>query len=133
MFPTLHGRCIIMMNSGQERNTRIVNVLRSLGTASTFLKPAIRILPNVIDYLLWVKEGELMIRPAKSPEARNWPTTVTTIQRRLKPCSDFSDIPTRPWIPNFFRKKSRNPPDGLMDRRLEYPVVSDHVRKPSED
>jgi len=76
--------CIIMMEPGQrELHEEICHMFFDLlEQHQLFLKPAkCEFFQTEMDYLgIRVKEGELMIDPAKISGIMDWPTTLTTIK-----------------------------------------------------
>jgi len=84
MFRHYMDDCIIMMELGQrELHEEICHMFFDLlEQHQLFLKPAkCEFLQTEMDYLgIRIKEGELMIDPAKISGITDWPTTLTTIK-----------------------------------------------------
>ena len=70
-----------------------------------------------MDYLgIHVKEGELMIDPAKISGIMDWPTTLTTIKEVRSTLGLLGYH--RPWIPNF--AKIAKPLTDLLQKGREF-------------
>jgi len=82
-----------------------------------------------MDYLgIHVKEGELMIDPAKISRITDWPTTLTTIKEVQSTLGLLGYH--HPWIPNF--AKIAKPLTDLRQKGREF-AWSEHCEKLSED
>jgi len=78
-----------------------------------------------MDYLgIRVKEGELMIDPAKISGIMDWPTTLTTIKEVRSTLGLLGYH--RPWIPNF--TKIAKPLTDLLQKGREF-AWSEHCEK----
>jgi len=112
--------CIIMTELGQrELHEEICHMFFDLlEQHQLFLKPAkCEFFQTEMDYLgIRVKEGELMIDPAKISGITDWPTTLTTIKEVRSTLGLLRYH--RPWIPNF--AKIAKPLTDLLQKGREF-------------
>src|SRR5712672_1848800 len=103
MFRHYMDDCIIMTEPGQRKlHEEICHMFFDLlEQHQLFLKPAkCEFFQTEMDYLgIRVKEGELMIDPAKISGITDWPTTLTTIKEVRSTLGLLGYH--RPWIPTF--------------------------------
>src|SRR5712672_2591011 len=128
MFCHYMDDCIIMMEPGQQAlHKEICNMFFDLlEQHQLFLKPAkCEFFQTEMDYLgIRVKEGELMIDPAKISGITDWPTTLTTIKEVRSTLGLLGYH--RPWIPNF--AKIAKPLTDLLQKGREF-AWSEHCEK----
>jgi len=120
--------CIIMTEPGQrELHEEICHMFFDLlEQHQLFLKPAkCEFFQTEMDYLgIHVKEGELMIDPAKISRIMDWPTTLTTIKEVQSTLGLLGYH--CPWIPNF--AKIAKPLTDLLQKGREF-AWSKHCEK----
>jgi len=128
MFRHYMDDCIIMTEPGQkELHEEICHMFFDLlEQHQLFLKPAkCEFFQTEMDYLgIRVKEGELMIDPAKISGITDWPTTLTTIKEVRSTLGLLGYH--RLWIPNF--AKIVKPLTDLLQKGREF-AWSEHCEK----
>jgi len=128
MFRHYMDDCIIMMEPGQRAlHEEICHMFFDLlEWHQLFLKPAkCEFFQTEMDYLgIHVKEGELMIDPAKISGITDWHTTLTTI-KEVRSTLGLLGYHC-PWIPNF--AKIVKPLTDLLQKGREF-AWSEHCEK----
>jgi hypothetical protein len=112
--------CIIMTGPGEDAlHTEIAHMFFDiLGKHELFLKPAkCEFFKNKVDYLgICVKNGELMIDPAKISGITEWPRTLKNIKEVRSTLGLLGYH--RQWIPNF--AKIAKPLTDLLQKGREF-------------
>jgi len=128
MFCHYMDDCIIMTEPGQwALHEEICHMFFDLlEQHQLFLKPAkCEFFQTEMNYLgICIKEGELMIDPAKISGITDWPTTLTTI-KEVRSTLGLLGYHC-PWIPNF--TKIVKPLTDLLQKGREF-AWSEHCEK----